>query len=103
MLVGQRPPLACRPSPPQGGRLRFHQCAAPIADFVCPTHHLIVEIDGSHHGSPEQMADDERRTAHLQSRGYTILRFWNDDVIRDIDGVCQHIVTAAAETEEILQ
>ncbi|WP_407864319.1 endonuclease domain-containing protein [Phyllobacterium phragmitis] len=75
-----------------------------IADFVCPAHHLIVEIDGSHHGSPEQAADDKKRTAYLNSRGWTILRFWNDDVLRDIDGVCRHIVTVAANrTEEILQ
>ncbi|RCS23197.1 endonuclease domain-containing protein [Phyllobacterium salinisoli] len=75
-----------------------------IADFVCSAHHLIVEIDGSHHGSPEQAADDERRTVYLKSCGWRILRFWNDDILREIDGVCRHIVTVAgSKTEEIVQ
>lgn len=75
-----------------------------IADFVCPAHHLIVEIDGSHHGLPEQAAADEKRTAYLKSCGWTILRFWNDDILNDINNVCQHIVTAAGpKTEETLQ
>jgi very-short-patch-repair endonuclease len=40
---------------------------------------------------------DTERTKHLQSLGWTILRFWNDDVLKDIDGVCQHIVLVAAQ------
>jgi very-short-patch-repair endonuclease len=69
-----------------------------IADFVCPEHGLIVEVDGSQHGADEQAIYDEQRTAYLKGRGWTVLRFWNDDVLRDIDGVCGHIVTAAGLT-----
>ncbi|KUM23386.1 hypothetical protein AU467_33795 [Mesorhizobium loti] len=71
--------------------------ASFIVDFACPTKKLIVEIDGSQHARAEASASDAARTAKLEALGWTILRFWNDDVIRDIDNVCQHIVVAAGE------
>jgi len=66
-----------------------------IADFACPSHRLIIELDGSQHGAADLAARDEARTVFLQASGWTVLRFWNDDVLRDIDGVCGHIVIAA--------
>lgn len=69
-----------------------------IADFACPSHRLIIEIDGSQHGDADQAAYDAARTSRLEADGWTILRFWNDEVLRDIDGVCRHIVTAAGLT-----
>jgi very-short-patch-repair endonuclease len=66
-----------------------------IVDFACSTHRLIVEVDGSQHADAEHSRYDEARSAYLAASGWTILRFWNDDVIRDIDNVCQHIVIAA--------
>ncbi|ESX80993.1 MULTISPECIES: endonuclease domain-containing protein [unclassified Mesorhizobium] len=66
-----------------------------IVDFACPTHGLIVEVDGSQHADVEHTERDRIRSAYLESSGWTILRFWNDDVIRDIDNVCQHIVMTA--------
>lgn len=64
-------------------------------DFACPEKRIIVEVDGSQHGEPEQAVFDASRTARLGADGWIILRFWNDDVLRDIDGVCVHIVTVA--------
>ena len=69
--------------------------AGYIVDFACPKKKLIVELDGSQHASPDVSASDAARTATLEALGWTILRFWNDDVIRDIDNVCQHIVIVA--------
>jgi very-short-patch-repair endonuclease len=66
-----------------------------IVDFACPTHRLAVEVDGSQHADAEHAEADAARSAYLKSSGWTILRFWNDDVIRDIDNVCQHIVIEA--------
>ena len=66
-----------------------------IVDFACSSHRLILEVDGSQHAEPEASEKDERRDAFLRSGGWTILRFWNDDVLREIDDVCQHIVIAA--------
>ncbi|MDX8513627.1 endonuclease domain-containing protein [Mesorhizobium captivum] len=69
--------------------------AGYIVDFACPDKKLIVEIDGSQHAHAEVSASDATRTQQLEALGWTILRFWNDDVIRDIDNVYQHIVIAA--------
>lgn len=66
-----------------------------IVDFACPAKKLIIELDGSQHARADASASDTARTAKLEALGWTILRFWNDDVIRDIDNVCQHIVIVA--------
>lgn len=71
-----------------------------IVDFACSRHKLIVELDGSQHGEPQVAERDRRRTAFLEANGWTVLRFWNDDVLRDVDVVCQHIVTAAGLVAE---
>lgn len=49
-----------------------------IVDFVCLKHRLIIEIDSDQHS--EQVAYDQHRDAWLRSQGYTVLRFWNNDV-----------------------
>lgn len=66
-----------------------------IADFACSAHSLIVEVDGSQHADAEHLPHDEARSVYLKTSDWTILRFWNDDVIRDIDNVYQHIVIEA--------
>ena len=69
--------------------------AGYIVDFACPTKKLVVEIDGSHHADAGYAAADLLRTKRLEQDGWTVLRFWNDDVLRDIDNVCRHIVISA--------
>lgn len=71
-----------------------------IADFTCPEKKIIVEVDGSQHAEEKQSAADAIRSAELEKDGWTVLRFWNDDILRDIDGVCRHIVIAAGLTAE---
>ncbi|MGN6469835.1 MAG: endonuclease domain-containing protein [Rhizobiaceae bacterium] len=66
-----------------------------IVDFACPSYRLIVEIDGSQHGEANQARVDAARTSYLKARGWTVLRFWNDDILRDIDNVCRHVVITA--------
>ncbi len=68
-----------------------------IADFACVEHKLIVEVDGSHHAAGEQFIHDEKRTAYLEEQGWTVFRFWNDDVLKDITNVCQHIISVLQE------
>jgi len=77
-----------------GFRRQAH-IAGYIVDFACPDKKLIVEVDGSQHGDTETAAADEVRTKRLEQDGWTVLRFWNDDVLREIDAVCDHIVIAA--------
>jgi len=69
-----------------------------IVDFACPEHRLIVELDGSQHGLPAETLRDRTRDARLDALGWQVLRFWNDDVLGDIDGVCRHIVAAIDES-----
>ena len=66
--------------------------AGYIADFACAEHRIIVEVDGSQHARGDATEYDAQRTARLQQDGWIVLRFWNDDVLKDIDNVCEHIV-----------
>ena len=72
--------------------------AGYIVDFACPTKKIIVEVDGSQHGTGAVSDSDAVRDRELTAAGWTVLRFWNDDVLRDIDTVCLHIVTVAGLT-----
>ncbi|MBP0618120.1 endonuclease domain-containing protein [Jiella mangrovi] len=71
--------------------------AGYIVDFVCPVHRLIVEIDGSQHGDDRAQVSDAVRTRRLEADGWTVVRFWNDNVLKDIDGVCSHILAVIEE------
>jgi very-short-patch-repair endonuclease len=56
-----------------------------VTDFASRERMLVVEIDGSQHA---ESARDERRTAFLNAEGYSVLRFWNNEVLADLTGVC---------------
>ncbi|TIV93403.1 MAG: endonuclease domain-containing protein [Mesorhizobium sp.] len=60
-----------------------------VADFVCAEARLIVEIDGSQHAESRH---DQERDAELKARGFRVLRFWNDDVLKELDAVCDTII-----------
>jgi very-short-patch-repair endonuclease len=66
-----------------------------VVDFACHGAKLIVEIDGSQHGDPDHVAHDAKRTRYLNSRGYQVLRFWNEDVMSDCSAVVEAILRAA--------
>jgi very-short-patch-repair endonuclease len=53
---------------------------------------LAIEIDGATHGSEEAQAHDARRRVFLEEQGWFVLRFWNDDVYRNLDGVVESIM-----------
>jgi len=61
-----------------------------VADFVCAEQALVIELDGGQHASSE--ARDQRRTAWLASRGWRVVRFWNNEVIENREGVCLRIL-----------
>lgn len=77
------------------GFRRQFPVAGYIVDFACPEKKLVVEVDGSQHADDSTAAADFARTRRLELDGWIVLRFWNDDVLRDIDNICQHIVIAA--------
>jgi len=63
-----------------------------IVDLACFEHQLVIELDGGQHASTTE--DDSRRTAWLNSQGFAVLRFWNNDVIENMDGVLYRIAEA---------
>ncbi len=62
-----------------------------IVDFVSFSHKLVVEVDGGQHAQPREQLRDRRRDAWLQEQGFTVLRFWNNDVLRNVEGVMEAI------------
>jgi very-short-patch-repair endonuclease len=68
---------------------RQHPVGPFITDFCCPEHRLVVELDGGQH--VVQADADQARTAFLMQRGYHVLRFWNHEVIENIEAVLQQI------------
>jgi len=68
---------------------RQHPIGVYIADFVCIERKLIVEVDGGQHA--EQIVEDKARTAWLEAQGYRVMRFWNNEVLQNIEGVLEAI------------
>jgi len=62
-----------------------------ICDFVCRELQLVVEVDGGQH---EESKADKVRDAWLKAHNYRVMRFWNNDVLKNIDGVLEVISTA---------
>jgi very-short-patch-repair endonuclease len=75
----------------EGHKFRHQVRIGPyIADFVCLKAMLVIEVDGDQHANAR--AYDSRRDDFMRSQGYRILRFWNNEVLRSMDGVWQVIV-----------
>ena len=71
-------------------KFRRQQVIEPyIVDFVCLERRLVVEIDGGQHA--ERQKEDARRTAFLESAGFHVIRFWNNEVLANLDGVMSAI------------
>ncbi len=69
---------------------RQHAIGPYIVDFCAPKHKLIIELDGSQH--LDQQEYDAERTAYLETKGYRVLRFWNNEVWENLNGVLQKIM-----------
>ena len=63
-----------------------------VADFVCQSEKLVVEVDGGQHA--DRIEDDARRSTWLAANGYRVLRFWNNDVLGNTEGVLETILRA---------
>jgi very-short-patch-repair endonuclease len=69
-----------------------------IADFACLKKRLVIEVDGSQHGNDIDSRRDEVRTRWLNSEGYRVVRFWNNDVMSKTDSVLEAIYDVIAVT-----
>ena len=60
-----------------------------ILDFYCPELNLCIELDGGQHSG--DVAKDKKRSSYLNEKGIRVVRFWNHDVIRDLEAVLNEI------------
>jgi very-short-patch-repair endonuclease len=82
-----------------GSHFRRQATIGPyFADFACHAARLVIEIDGGQHNEAAGLARDAKRTAELESRGYRVLRFWNNEVLGNVEGV---MVTIAAAVRDV--
>jgi len=63
-----------------------------IVDFVSLEKRIVLEVDGGQHGESEGQQRDAERTVRLEEKGYRVLRFWNNDVLQNTEGVLQRIM-----------
>jgi len=65
-----------------------------IVDFACYSARIVIEVDGGQHNTASGQRVDAARDTYLREQDFRILRFWNNDVIGNIEGVTHHIQTA---------
>ena len=75
---------------------RQHPIGTFVVDFVCLEHKLILELDGGHHA--QQVEADAERTAFLENLGFRVLRFWNNEVLTELEGVAQQVLSTLPPT-----
>ncbi|MEO8431188.1 MAG: DUF559 domain-containing protein [Acidobacteriota bacterium] len=73
---------------------RQHPICLFVVDFVAVKERLAVELDGGHHARDAIRGEDSERTRDIESHGYRMLRFWNTDVLLNVEGVLETIAQA---------
>ena len=68
---------------------RQHPFGDYILDFVCLERRLVIEVDGGQH--QEMQEEDQARTEVLEKAGFRVLRFWNNEVLEQLDSVMERI------------
>ena len=71
---------------------RQFQIGTFVVDFCCIEKKLIVELDGGHHNEDQNRLKDEARQRYLESQGYKMLRFWNNELDANLEGVIEQIL-----------
>ena len=82
---------------------RQHPVNAYIPDFVCLEKLLVVEVDGGYHFVGNQQVSDEERTRYLEQNGFEVIRFTNEEVLGNIDGVLERIKEVLKSKEDMIQ
>jgi adenine-specific DNA-methyltransferase len=76
---------------------RQHVIASYIVDFYCHEIGLVIELDGSQHGTDDAIEYDAERTKFLEALGLTVVRYWNQDVLGRTDVVLEDLWNVCAE------
>jgi very-short-patch-repair endonuclease len=76
---------------------RQHRIGKYIVDFVCLERRVVIELDGGQHATPDGMEHDRVRDNWLKKEGYTVLRFWDNEVLQNIKGAIEIIMRSCWE------
>ena len=75
---------------------RQHSIGRYVVDFVCLERKVVIEVDGGHHA--ERIEADSERTKYLESMSFRLIRFWNNEVLMEMDGVAMRILATLTPT-----
>ena len=70
---------------------RQHGIGRYIVDFYCPEQSLVIEVDGDSHADADQILKDQHRDRYFQSLGLPVIRYANDDILKNLDGVLEDL------------
>ena len=70
---------------------RQHGIGPCIVDFYCPEQSLVIEVDGDSHADADQILKDQLRDRYFQSLGLHVIRYINDDILKNLDGVLENL------------
>jgi very-short-patch-repair endonuclease len=73
--------------------IRQYSVGNYILDFYCSEKRLAIELDGGQHADEENKKADDERTAYLNQQDIKVIRFWNNDVLQNIEGVGESIIS----------
>lgn len=72
-----------------------------IVDFICKEAKIIIEVDGGQHNEMENIEADNVRTVFLESKGYKVIRFWNNEIYENIEGVIKRLESEINPHQEL--
>jgi very-short-patch-repair endonuclease len=78
---------------------RQHPIGPYFTDFCCTKERLVIELDGSQHSEEERERKDASRRAYLAKQGYRVIRFWNNQVKAELEGVLEAIHAALTDSQ----
>ncbi|MBL0644754.1 endonuclease domain-containing protein [Aeromonas veronii] len=70
-----------------------------VVDFICLEQGLIIEVDGSQHGTQANQIHDETRTAYLNQQGFRVIRVWNNDVLGRLNSALDFILLSLHQSD----
>ena len=80
---------------------RQHPYEKTILDFFCVEHQLVVELDGSIHDLQDQFESDEERTKYLNDHGLKVIRFRNEEILKNLPAILQKIINITSSPDSL--
>jgi very-short-patch-repair endonuclease len=74
---------------------------AYVLDFVCFRYRVAIEVDGGQHGLAHTAKRDRQRDARLAAEGFRVVRYWNSDIDKNLDGVLEDLMSVLAQRHNL--